>query len=278
MAEDKKQEQKEDQESQEKNKRISFEEAIDCMPQESQLALRLIMDALRLSVQILKSPYTVPKATVDFYKKHFSKQDTSDEIEPEVELASVIEQIEKNIITFVKEHPNPDKAELDKVLEASFKDVPKHLQPIVQMTTENVMNRLATEKKAKAVKAQEQDGQKPIKKENGQNENANLEKKENHIQKPELHKKDKQKEPKVNPLVAQQKSKKRSNSVIENKKEKKQIEEKLRKYRPIMREAFCQPLNQEKAHIRDKVKKRNALANANKVSHVKNRNRSQSLK
>ena len=255
MSKDKKQQQKEGQEEKEKNKRISFEEAIDAMPQEAQLALRLIMDALKLSFQIIKSPYTARK----LYKKHFPKDDTSEEIESEVELASVIEQIEKNIIAFVEKHPDPSKAQLDEVLEASFKDVPEHLQPVVQMTTENVMHRLETEKKEKEIKPQEQN------------------QKENLVQKPDLKKEvEKQKnvkqQPEIlpNPLKAQGKNKKRSHSVIENKKEK---QEKSRQYEPRMRAAFCQPLNQKNSPIRDKYKQKSQQKNNRKLDQPKKINR-----
>lgn len=272
MSKDKKQQQKEGQEEKEKNKRISFEEAIDAMPQEAQLALRLIMDALKLSFQIIKSPYTARK----LYKKHFPKDDTSEEIESEVELASVIEQIEKNIIAFVEKHPDPSKAQLDEVLEASFKDIPEHLQPVVQMTTENVMHRLEAEKKEKAVKIQEQNQKEPLK-EKHQKEDANQKKEENIVQKPDPNKEvEKQKnvkqQPEIlpNPLKAQRKNKKRSHSVIENKKEK---QEKSRQYEPRMRAAFCQPLNQKNSPIRDKYKQKSQQKNNRKLDQPKKINR-----
>ncbi|SHJ30118.1 hypothetical protein [Aquimarina spongiae] len=272
MSKDKKQQQKEGQEEKEKNKRISFEEAIDAMPQEAQLALRLIMDALKLSFQIIKSPHTAWK----FYKKHSSKDDTSEEIESEVELASVIAQIEKNIIAFVEKHPDPSKAKLDEVLEASFKDIPEHLQPVVQMTTENVMHRLEAEKKEKAVKIQEQNQKEPLK-EKHQKEDANQKKVENIVQKPDPNKEvEKQKNVKQQPeilpnsLKAKGKNKKRSHSVIENKKEK---QEKSRQYEPRMRAAFCQPLNQKSSPIRDKYKQKSKQKNNRKLDQPKKINR-----
>ena len=272
MSKDKKQQQKEGQEEKEKNKRISFEEAIDAMPQEAQLALRLIMDALKLSFQIIKSPHTAWK----FYKKHSSKEDTSEEIESEVELASVIEQIEKNIIAFVEKHPDPSKAQLDEVLEASFKDVPEHLQPVVQMTTENVMHRLEAEKKEKAVKIQEQNKKEPLQ-EKHQKEDANQKKEENIVQKLDPNKevkkqKNVKQKPEIppNPLKAQGKNKKRSHSVIENKKEK---QEKSRQYEPRMRAAFCQPLNQKNSPIRDKYKQKSQQKNNRKLDQPKKINR-----
>ncbi len=136
-----------------------LDEILQPLPQEAQLVARMILDMLLLLEKTLKVGYKIARG---------NHQD-----EQKSDVASVMELVENNIKKFVKEHPNPSKAEIDQLMEASFKDFPKHLQPIAKMVQENVMNRLETEKKEKAVKNQEQ---------NQLQENPKIEEKENRAQ------------------------------------------------------------------------------------------------
>lgn len=148
-------------------------------------------------------------------------------ITPQSPMDPVIDRVEQNVKTFIKEHPNPQNASTKTVIDASFKNVPKHLKPFVNMASKQILNDQSFVNKNDVTKNNKNSTQQNEKLVNKQEVKLDLKPKN-----------------KIDHSVGR-----------ENK------NKKTRRFSTEMQAAFSKPLNHKNAHIKDKLKQRSKSNN-----------------